>query len=134
MHLKRFRWRHALAFVALSCRIALGGEARTWTTRGGQHIEGELLAVDGLRATLGIGGLPKSILPIADLSPENAARVREQRLSSRHFPLVDPRLLAPWPADAGVDLIDFRLTAEVPEHFRYESPNFTIESELKLPL
>src|SRR5215207_1361746 len=104
-------------FVASIC---LAGDARSWRLRSGRHVEAEVLAVDGLRATLGTDGVPKWIVPLADFTSADAEFALAWRKASARRPLVDPHLLAFWPPHAVADPIEVRATGEVAGQFRYE--------------
>ena len=104
---------------------------RTWTTRDGQAFEAELAAADGLRATLLPTGKPAVITPLASLTPDDAAWVRQWRGNWRN-PLIAPDSLPPWPAQAPAPVINLKASQEE-GRFTWESPCFRITSDLRLP-
>ncbi|HYF37391.1 MAG TPA: serine hydrolase domain-containing protein [Prosthecobacter sp.] len=54
--------------------------ARTWTEAGsGKQIEAEFVSSDGVSATIGVAGGRRFTLPLARLSPEDQAFVRQQQ-------------------------------------------------------
>jgi hypothetical protein len=110
-------------------------EVRTWSARNGHRFDAELLAADGLRATLGVGGQPKWVIPLADLVAPDLEVVRAWREEGRRQrPLVDARLLAPWPAQAAGGNVEVRATGEDAGRFLFESANFRVSSDVNLPL
>jgi hypothetical protein len=109
-------------------------EVRTWSARNGHHFEAELLAADGFRATLGVDGKPKWVVRVADLVGSDVEAVREWRGGRRGRPLVDARLLAPWPAEASAEGTEVRFAGEDAGRFLFESAHFRISSDLNLPL
>ena len=124
----------AFAALVLFAAVSVAGDTRPWVLRTGQRVEAELLAVDGLRATLGNAGTPKWIVPLSDFAPADAEHARGWRKADPQRPLVDPRLLAAWPPRAAADAVEVRATGEAAGEFRYESPHFAIQSDLKLPV
>ena len=108
------------------------GQQRTWTDRAGKTFNAELLAADGLRATLLVEGRGKVAVPIASLSKEDATFVRDSRLENLRMPIVDPEAMAAWPAEAVAESFEVQL---VPSDAtpRWDSAHFSITSDVKLP-
>jgi hypothetical protein len=127
-----------LVFLVLVLAVAFAGnavaEVRTWSARNGHRFDAELLAADGLRATLGLDGQPKWVVPLADLVAPDVEVVRTWRHGRRHRPLVDARLLAPWPVQAVAENVEVRATGEDAGQFSFESAHFRISSDVNLPL
>ena len=109
------------------------GETRTWSARNGHRFDAELIAADALRATFAIDGKPKWVTPLADLIAPDAEIVRAWRQADRDAPLVDARLLAAWPPQAGAEA-EVQSIGEDAGTFRFESANFQITSDVNLPL
>lgn len=107
-----------------------------WTFPGLAPFPAELVAADGLRATLLVPNRGKTVIPFAQMSPADAAFVQDWRKTNPKAPLIDPERLAPWPAEALAENIDVKMTGDdaAASHFTYESTHFTIESDLKLPV
>jgi hypothetical protein len=124
-----------LAMAAVSTVGLFGAEeTRTWTAKNGHKFKAELLAADALRATLGVKGEPKWIVSIGDFTPPDAEAIRGWRATNEQAPLVDPRLLPAWPAEAAASAADTRLVGKEDGWVRYESANFDIRSDLELPV
>jgi hypothetical protein len=125
-------FRHLLGLLVLLsfCHPAFG-ETRTWSARNGHRFDAELVAADALRATFAIGGKPKWVTPLADLIAPDAEIVRAWR-SDPDAPLVDARLLAPWPAHAGAEA-ELQRIGETAGTYRFESASFQITSDVNLP-
>ena len=128
--------RQVLALLALITTAGRAGEVRPWTCPPGKPFEAELLAADGLRATLLVPGRGKAVVPFALLSPEDVRYIREWRAKNGRAPLIDPERLAPWPAEAVAENLEVRAVgADVAAaKFSYESAHFAVESDLKLPV
>ena len=128
--------RQILAALVLLASAGLAGELRQWTCPPGKPFAAELLAADGLRATLLVPGRGKVVVPFALLSAEDVGYIRQWRGENRRAPLVDPERLAPWPAEAVAENIEVRAVAEdaAAGKFSYESAHFAVESDLKLPV
>ncbi len=111
-------------------------DARQWTCPPGKPFAAELVAADGLRATLLVPGRGKTVVPFALLSQADVAYIREWRARNRRAPLIDPEQLAPWPAEAVAENVEVRLVAEdaAASKFSYESAHFAVESDLRLPV
>jgi hypothetical protein len=111
-------------------------DAHTWTFPGVAPIQAELLAADGLRATLSVPGRGKTVIPFAQMSAADAAYVQKWREDNPRAPLIDPERLAPWPSQAVAESIEVQMTGEdaAAARWQYESPHFAIESDLKLPV
>ncbi len=122
--------------LLLLAGVGWAGEVRQWTSPPGNPFEAELLAADGLRATLLVPGRGKMVVPFAMLSAEDVRYVRAWRGQNHRAPLIDPERLAPWPPDAVGENIEVRVVAEdaVAMKFSYESTHFVVESDLKLPV
>lgn len=122
-----------LVAVVVFCAVSPAAEhARAWTTRDGRTFDAELSAADGLRATFTQPGKPLLVVPLASLAPTEVEIIRKWRLDWRK-PLVVPSRLAPWPVQAVAPAGDVCLRGEDAGVFTYESVNFRITSELKLP-
>ena len=132
--LRRVAFAAAIGILLWTGTTAASAEEREWTRRNGHPFRAELLAADGLRATFGSGGVPKWIVPLSELDAKSAASVQAWRSDDRTRPLVDARLLAPWPAHAEAPAFEARLVGEEAGQQIYESPNFRVLSDLKLPL
>lgn len=117
--------------LAVSAAVAAGPIPK-WTTRDGRAFEATLSAADGLRATFEQPGKPPVVASLASLSADDAAFVREWRTNWRH-PLIVPGSLAPWPAQAIAPAGDLKSTTEDGGVFVYESANFRITSDLRIP-
>ncbi|MCE9609781.1 MAG: hypothetical protein K8R23_06185 [Chthoniobacter sp.] len=132
--------RVSTALLAASlCAVGTDGrgeEVRQWTCPPGKPFAAEIVAADGLRATLLVPGRGKTVVPFALLSPADVAYVREWRARNRRAPLIDPERIAPWPAEAVVENVEVRVVAEdtAGGRYSYESAHFTVESDLKLPV
>lgn len=107
-----------------------------WTFPGLAPFEAELVAADGLRATLLVPNRGKTVIPFTQMSSADAAYVQEWRQTHPKAPLIDPDRMAPWPAEALAENIDVKMTGDdaAASRFTYESTHFTIESDLKLPV
>jgi hypothetical protein len=104
-----------------------------WTTRKGVVFEADLAAADGLRATFTRPEKPPVVMPLADLSAADVETIGKWR-ANRLKPLVVPSKIAPWPPRAVAPAGDVRFTGEKNGVFSHESANFTISSDLRLPL
>jgi len=126
----------ATALVACGAGIGLAEEVRTWICPPGKPFAAQLVAADGLRATLLVAGRGKTVVPFALLSAADVAYVREWRARNRRAPLIDPERIAPWPAEAVAENVEVRVVAEdaAGSKFSYESAHFAVESDLKLPV
>ena len=120
------------ALVLLVASAIAAPPSRTWTTRDGRTFEAELAAADGLRATFTATGKPPVIAPLASLSAEDAAFVRQWRGNWRN-PLIAPGTLAPWPAQAVAPVGALKSSADDGGVFTWESANFRITSDLRIP-
>jgi len=111
-------------------------DARQWTLPGVAPFQAELVAADGLRATLLVPGRGKTVIPFAQMSAADAAYVQKWREDNPQAPLVDPERMPPWPAEAVAESIDVQMTGEdtAASRWHYESAHFAIESDLKLPV
>lgn len=107
--------------------------ARRWVLRDGRGFEAELVAADGLRAAFAIGGKAPVHVAISELAASDAEAVRAWRRDRRN-PLVVPLQLAPWPAQAGAAATEVQARGDDGANFFYESSNFSIASDLKLPV
>ncbi|MCX6868392.1 MAG: hypothetical protein NTV46_19740 [Verrucomicrobia bacterium] len=123
------------SFLVMVCIAAMFAveSACAWTTRDGRTFDAALSAVDGLRATLTPPDKPPMVVPLTNLVPADVAVIRAWRADWRK-PLIVPTCLAPWPAQAAAAAGDARLCGEDAGVFTYESTNFRITSDLKLPL
>ena len=126
----------ALAVFLIAVAGAQAEDARQWNLPGVAPFQAELVAADGLRATLLVPGRGKTVIPFARMSPGDAAYVHEWREKNPDAPLIDPERLAPWPAEAVAESIDVKMTGEdvAASHWRYESAHFVIYSDTKLPV
>ncbi len=120
------------AFMLLAAAAFAADPGRMWTTRDGRTFSAELSAADGLRATFTAEGKPPFVAPLAALSPADAELIRAWRADWKR-PLVVPAQLAPWPAQAVAPAGDVRLRSEDAGVFTYESANFRITADLRLP-
>ena len=127
---------HGLALGLAAIVATHAEELHQWTLPGVKPFEAELVAADGLRATLSVPGRGKTVIPFASMSPADVAYVREWRAKNPEGPLVDPERLAPWPAEAMAESIDVQMTSEdaAASHWHYESAHFAIDSDTKLPV
>jgi len=125
-----------LALVFFAFAAARAEDLRQWTLPGVRPFQAELVAADGLRATLLVPGRGKTVIPFDRMSPVDAAYVHQWRETHPDAPLIDPERLAPWPVEAVAESIDVRMTGEdaAASHWRYESAHFAIESDTKLPV
>lgn len=120
------------ALVLLVAGAIAAPPSRTWTTRDGRTFEAELAAADGLRATFTATDKPPVIAPLASLSAEDAAIVRQWRGNWRN-PLIAPGTLAPWPAQAVAPAGALKSSADDAGVVTWESANFRITSDLRIP-
>lgn len=140
MHLKSASPKIFALTLLLSVRFApiacISAEARSWAQRNGHRFDAELLAADGWRATFGIEGAPKWVIPFSELTVAGVEDVQTWRRARRERPLVDSRMLAPWPAEAVAAESDteVRAAGEDAGEYRYESGHFSIVSDVKLPV
>lgn len=127
---------HLILLAAVPAGAGWAEEVRPWTCPPGQPFAAEIVAADGLRATLLVPGRGKTVVPLALLSPADVAYVREWRARNRRAPLIDPERIAPWPAEAVAENVAVRVVAEdaAAGKFSYESAHFAVESDLKLPV
>ncbi len=127
------RWFSFLIFAAVALRAE---EERQWTCPPAAPFAAQLLAADGLRATLLVPGRGKAIVPFAQMSTADVQYIRDWRGKNPGAPLIDPERLAPWPAQAVAENLDVRLVSEdaAASRFRYESAHFTVEADVKLPV
>ena len=125
-----------LALLTLVASAGWAGELREWTCPPGKPFAAELLAADGLRATLLVPGRGKAVVPFAMLSPEDVRYIQQWRAQNRRAPLIDPERIAPWPSEAVAESLDVRAVEEdaAASKFAYESAHFAVESDLKLPV
>jgi len=125
-----------LALLLLSAIALHAEEARPWTLAGIAPFNAELIAADGLRATLLVPGRGKTVIPFAQMSPADAAYVHEWRARNPEAPLVDPERLAAWPGWAAAESLEVRMTSEdaAASRWHYESAHFSVDSDLKLPV
>jgi hypothetical protein len=128
--------KHLLTLFVCVAGAGWAGEVRQWAGATGKTFPAELLAADGLRATLLVPGRGKTVVPFALLSAEDGRYIREWLTRNQRAPLIDPERLAPWPADAVAESLEVRVVSEdtAAEKFSYESAHFAVESDLKLPL
>lgn len=128
--------RPGLALLALLVSAGWAGELRQWTCPPGKPFAAELLAADGMRATLLVPGRGKAVVPFALLSAEDVRYIQQWRMQNRRAPLIDPERVAPWPAEAVAEKFDVRVVGEdaAASRFSYESAHFAVESDLKLPV
>ena len=128
--------RQILALLAVFAGGSFAGELRQWTCPPGKPFAAELLAADGMRATLLVPGRGKAVVPFALMSAEDVRYIRQWRTQNRRAPLIDPERVAPWPAVAVAENLEVRVVAEdaAAAKFSYESAHFTVESDLKLPV
>jgi hypothetical protein len=125
---------HGFALCLVAVVAAHSEELHQWTLPGVKPFEAELVAADGLRATLSVPGRGKTVIPFASMSPADIGYVHEWRAKNPEAPLVDPERLAPWPPVVLAESIDVQMTAEDASHWRYESAHFVIDSDTKLPV
>ncbi len=118
----------ALAFPA----FAAEEQSRKWTMRDGRTFEAAIAAADGLRATFSPGEKPPFVAALSDLSPADVEWVRSWRTEWR-YPLIVPNKLAPWPEIAVAPAGEVQFRGEEAGVSTYESTNFRILSEVKLP-
>ncbi|MEA3208185.1 MAG: hypothetical protein QOE70_1242 [Chthoniobacter sp.] len=113
----------------------LAQEARTWTDRAGRTFAAQLVACDGLRATLEVAGRGKTVVPLAALSADDLEFTRRWRSETRNAPLIDPACLPPWPAQAVAEDMAVQLVEEdaAARRFTWESSHFRITGDLRLP-
>jgi len=109
---------------------------RSWSDRQGRKFDATLVASDAVRATFRLPDGRKTVLAIASLSSDDSAFVRDWRSSNRNAPLIDPEAMAPWPPDVAAENYEVKILAEdrAAAVIRYQSPNFEIASDVKLPL
>lgn len=105
---------------------------RVWNTRDARTFEAALAAADGLRATFQIPGKAPVVTPLSSLAADDTNRIRKWRENWRH-PLIVPEAIAPWPAQAIAPAGELKSTAEGGGVFVYESANFRITSDLRIP-
>jgi hypothetical protein len=119
-----------------STPLLVAEDAHRWTLPGVAPFQAELVAADGLRATLLVSGRGKTVIPFTQLSAADAAYVQQWREENPKALLVDPVRLPPWPTDAVAESIDVQMTGEdrAASRWRYESAHFAVESDLKLPV
>ena len=125
-----------LLLPAFLVATGFAGEVRLWTCPPGKPFAAELVAADGLRATLLVPGRGKAVVPFALMSAADVAYIREWRARNRRAPLVDPERIAPWPAEAVAENLEVRVIAEdvAGAKFSYESAHFAVESDIRLPV
>jgi hypothetical protein len=115
---------------------SLADDLRQWSLPGVAPFQAEVVAADGLRATLSVPGRGKTVIPFARMSPADVAFVHDWRGKNPKAPLIDPERMAPWPVEAMAPSIDVQMTGEdaVASRWRYESAHFAVVSDLKLPV
>jgi len=106
----------------------------TWIGKDGKKFVADLVAADGLRATFAPVDKPRFVIPLTDLSPEDADNIRSWRATYFRTPLVDPNLIPKWPAGADAGKFDVKATGEDAGTYHFESPNFALTADLRLPL
>lgn len=128
--------RLTIALLALLAGAGWAGEIRMWTLPPGKPFAAELVAVDGMRATLSVPGQGKAVVPFAMLSPADVLYIQQWRMHNRRAPLIDPERIAPWPAEAVAEKLEVRAVGEdlAASKYSYESAHFAVESDLKLPV
>ena len=129
--------RHAaVLFLLLLVARAPCAETREWTLRTGQKFTAEIIASDAWRATFSLPDHSKAVLPLAQLSQDDANFVTTWRTANPTAPLIDPQRLAPWPAEAAAADIEVKVKTEDPKasSFTYEGTHFIMESDVALPL
>ena len=112
-------------------------DSRTWTLPGVAPFEAELVAADGLRATLLVPGRGKTVIPFARMSAADVDYVHQWREQHPRAAAIDPERMAPWPTEASAENIEVQMVGEegaAATRWRYESAHFAIESDLKLPV
>jgi len=128
----------AIAIICLSqaCANLSAQSSRAWTDLRGQKFEAEIIAADAMRATFRLGTGKKTVAAIAALSPADATFVRAWRKENRGAPLIDPEAMPPWPAEVSAESYEVKLAGDdrATGATRYESPHFSIVSDIKLPL
>ena len=127
-----FRMKSVFFMVFIATAFAVES-SRTWTTRDGRPFDAALSAVDGLRATLVPPGKPPVVVALASFVPADAEIIGRWRADWRK-PLIVPTCLAPWPVQAAAPAGAVRMRGENAGVFTYESANFRVTSDLKLPL
>jgi hypothetical protein len=127
-----------ILLLLLGCFAATGwaAEVRNWTYLASKPFAAELVAADGVRATLSVPGRGKTVVPMAGLSGEDVRYIRQWLAQNRRAPLIDPEKIAPWPTEAVADNLEVKVTGEdaVASKYTYESAHFAVESDIKLPL
>ena len=86
----KFFIRQSRTLLVLVASAGWAGELRQWTCPPEKPFAAELLAADGMRATLLVPGRGKAVVPFARLSPEDVRYIREWRMQNRRAPLIDP--------------------------------------------
>ncbi len=130
-------FRAALFLVLTLFTAALRAQAPpagTWLSKDGKKFVAELVAADGLRATFAPPDKPKFVIPLTDLDPADADNIRSWRATYFRTPLIEPSLIPKWPAQAVADKIEVKSMGEEGGVYRFESPNFELISDLRLPI
>jgi hypothetical protein len=124
----------SLIFLLLSASLTLAADEpqRTWTARDGRKFEAALTAADGLRATFWPEEKAAFVTPLSEIAPADVEIIRAWRADWRR-PLILPTRLAPWPAQAAAPAGGAQFRGEDAGVFTYESANFRLASEVKLP-
>jgi hypothetical protein len=125
-----------IAVLILLATVHADEDLHQWNVPGFAPFQAQLVAADGLRATLLVPGRGKTVIPFARMSEADTTYVREWRRQHRNAPLVDPERMPPWPAEALAESIDVAMTREdaAASRWHYESAHFAIESDMKLPV
>lgn len=126
-------FRFVVFLATIAGVLAQAPPAGTWTLKNQQRFAGDLVAADALRATFAQSGKPKVVIALKDLIPEDAEAIRTWRATHFRAPLIAPDALAPWPAQAMVEPATIQFIGKDGEQFTYESANFRLISDLKLP-
>lgn len=137
--LASFRMNFLMAAIGagvVAPRAAIAEESRQWTPQAGKQFSATLVAADGMRATLTFANGVKSTVPISSFSPDDQGWIKQWRQSNPWEPLIDPDVMAPWPATATAESFDVTLAPSAAKQagYHYSSAHFDIESDLKLPL
>lgn len=121
-----------LILLALAAVGIAGEPSRTWNLRDGRTFDAPLAAADGLRATFAPEEKPAFVVAISQLAQADADFIGNWRADWRR-PLILPSRLAPWPVQAAAPAGEVQFRGEDAGVFNYESANFRIVSEVKLP-
>jgi len=107
---------------------------RFWKDSKGREIIGELVASDGIRATLRVEDNSKKVFPLSIFSGEDRTFISKWRSEHPQAPWIDPEAMPAWPQmlGKGVSVVKPMPTDEIGAMHAWRSRHFDMQSDLKL--